>query len=38
MRNHSGKLYIFFFLAIIISFVGCDKNNDGTDDIPKEIV
>ncbi len=38
MKKSSIKFYIIFLLALGISITGCDKNNDGTDDIPEEIL
>ena len=38
MKNPSIKFYIIFLLSFSVSFMGCDKNNDGTDDIPEEIL
>jgi len=38
MKNVSIKFFILFLLTFGISITGCDKNNDGTDDIPDEIL
>jgi len=38
IKNISIKIYIIFLLAFGVVLTGCDKNNDGTDDIPEEIL
>ncbi len=38
MKKSSIKFYIIFLLGFGVLFSGCDKNNDGTDDIPEEIL
>ena len=38
MKKNPSTFYFIFLLAIIISFSACDENNDGTDDIPEEIL